>query len=252
MPGYISHTIMARDVYKKLNNRNINLDYMLTYSLGGDLCKYSKCRKDSHNTKQDEFIYNMADYIKENNLIDDSECLSVLYAHICHYCMDDIIHPLVRKVDKSCVKNRKNHTLIEGYYDSYLIKSKYGIRVDKYNNKEIFKGKLNNKISSMINYSYEKTYNVLNVSKYYRFNIWLYKKIKYLYKILGINLLKKLSGFNKFMRINKNIDLFNNKNKIVYRNYCDKECKNNLDELYNLSVTRAIKYINEINKYLKE
>ena len=56
MPAYISHTLMARDVYNKLDN-DVNLNYMITFSLGGDLCKYSKCRKDSHNIKQKEFIY---------------------------------------------------------------------------------------------------------------------------------------------------------------------------------------------------
>lgn len=252
MPGYVSHTVMARDVYNELNNKNIDLDYMLTFSLGGDLSKYSKCRKDSHNIKQNEFIYNMADYLKENGLINDKECLAVLYAHICHYCMDDVIHPLVKKIDKICVRNKSNHTLIEGCYDNYFVNAKYGIRVDRYDNNQLFKAKLKNKISNMINYAYEKTYNTLNISKYYKFNIWLYKKIKYLYKIFGISLLKKISGFNKFMEENKDIDLFNAKNKIVYRDYCDKECKKNLDELYNESIKIAVKYINKIDRYLKE
>ncbi len=250
MPGYVSHTIMARDVYNKLNNKNINLDYMLTFSLGGDLCKYSKCRKDSHHIKQDEFIYNMADYLKQNNLVNNPKCLSVLYAHICHYCMDDTIHPLIRKIDKECIRNKKNHTLIEGYYDNYLCKNKLGLRVDKYDNKILFKGKLDKDISNMINYVYEKTYNVLNISKYYKFNIWLYKKIKYLYKLFGINLLKKFSGFNKFIKENNNIDLFNNNNKIEYKNYCNERCKNNLDSLYDESVKRSISYIKKIDRYL--
>lgn len=234
MPGYVSHTIMARDVYNELNNKNINLNYMLTFSLGGDLCKYSKCRKDSHRIKQDEFIYNMADYLKENNLVKDSECISVLYAHICHYVMDDIVHPLVRKVDKITVRNKKNHTLIEGYYDNYLSTTKCNLRVDKYDNNILFKGKMNKKISNMINYTYLKTYGVDNVSKYYKFNIWLYKKIKYLYKVFGINLLKKYSGFNKFMNDNKNINLISN-----------------LDELYDESLNKTINYIKKVNKYLE-
>lgn len=252
MPGYVSHTVMARDVYNKIDNKNINIDYMITFSLGGDLCKYSKCRKASHNIKQDEFIYNMADYLKENNLLNDKECLAVLYAHICHYCMDDVIHPLVRKIDKTCVKNKKNHTLIEGYYDNYLVTNSYGVRVDKYDNRLLFKGKLNKKVSNMIDYVYEKTYDTKDVSKYYKFNIWLYKKIKYLYRMFGIGLLKKFSGFNKFIKDNKNVDLFNNKNLITYKSYLRKEDNKSLDELYDESVNRAIKYINKINKYLKE
>ena len=32
MPAYVSHTIMAREVYKKIDNKNVNLDYMVTFS----------------------------------------------------------------------------------------------------------------------------------------------------------------------------------------------------------------------------
>ena len=30
MPGFVSHTIMAKDVYDKLNNKDVNLNYMMT------------------------------------------------------------------------------------------------------------------------------------------------------------------------------------------------------------------------------
>ena len=39
MPGYVSHTVLAHDVYNKIN-KDINIDYMLTFSLGGDLCNF--------------------------------------------------------------------------------------------------------------------------------------------------------------------------------------------------------------------
>ena len=41
MPAYTSHTIMAKEVYKKLNDSNVSYDYMINHSLGGDLCKYA-------------------------------------------------------------------------------------------------------------------------------------------------------------------------------------------------------------------
>ena len=132
MPGFVSHTVMARDVYHRLKNKCANLDYMVTYSLGGDLSKYAKCRYETHHKDMDKFIYNMADYIKENNLINNKDIMGVLYGHICHYVMDSIIHPLVRKVDKSCISNRHNHTLIEVYYDNYLVNYRYQIDKSEY------------------------------------------------------------------------------------------------------------------------
>ncbi len=238
MPAYISHTLMSKDVYNKLNNKEVNLDYMVTFSLGGDLCKYSKCRKDSHNIKQKEFIYNMADYLKENNLKEDPILLGVLYGHICHYVMDDMLHPLIRNIDKSCVKNKSNHTLIEGYYDNYLLDKKLNTSVDKYDNRVLFKGRINKRVSNMINYAYKKTYDTKNVSLYYKFNLFLYKKIKYLYKIFKLDTLKKHSGYNEFRDNNRSIDLLNY--GVI-----------NLDSLYDESVNKALEYIEEIDKYLK-
>ena len=252
MPAYVSHSIMAREVYNKINNDNVSLEYMLTFSQGGDLCKYSKCRRDSHNIKQDEFIYNMADYIISNNLIHDKECIGVLYGHICHYVMDDVIHPLIRKVNKNNKKRKNNHTLIEGYYDSYLSRTHCKKQINEYDNKAIFKGKMNRKITKMINYVYDITYNTKHVSSYYKLNIFLYKKIKYLYKLFSLKTLKKYSGFNDFMEDNKNVDLFNNDNKIRYKKKRKKESCESLDESYERSIKRAIEYINKINNYMEE
>ncbi len=250
MPAYVSHTIMARDVYNKISNKNVSLDYMITFSLGGDLSKYAKCRKDSHRIKKDEFIFNMCDYMKKNKLINDSECLGVLYGHICHVIMDDVMHPLIRKIDKICDDGKRDHTLIEGYIDSYLVKYKYKKTIDKYDNNALFKGKINKKTKDMIDYVYNYTYNNNHVSRYYKFNIFLYKKIKYLYKIFSINFLKKISGFNKFIKKNKTIDIFNNDNRVCYTNYIGFNENDSVIDLYNESVDLAVCYISNINRYL--
>lgn len=234
MPGYVSHTIMAKDVYNKIKNKKVNLDYMLTFSLGGDLTKYSKCRYDTHHTKQEEFIDKIITYIKENNLTNDGEVLGVLYGHICHYVMDKRMHPLVYRIDKACVKDKHNHTLIEGYIDNYLVNYKYHYMVDKYDNNRIFKGKVNKKITKMLDTVYLDIYDTKGISRYYKFNLWLYKKIKYLYKILDINILKKISGYNNFRKNNRSINF-------------------NVDivKIYNDSVNEAYKYIVKFDKQTK-
>jgi len=252
MPTYVAHTMMARDVYKKLNNKNVSLDYMLTYSLGGDLTNYSKARYDSHHKKRKEFFQNMAIYIKENNLQNDPESLGVLYGHICHYALDDTAHPLIRKVTKACKPNKNNHSCIEYYYDMYLTKKRYNIPINKYNNKELFKGKPNKKVSKILDYTYEKTYGHKHISKYYRLNIFIYKKIRYVYKIFGLNIVKKILGLTKFLELNKDIDLLNKNNKIIYKSINNKEESKDFESLYKESIQNALKDIKEINKLLKK
>ena len=246
MPSYISHTIMARDVYKKLKNNNVDLNYMLTYSLGGDLLKFSKCRYESHKKSKELFFKNMITYIKNNSLEDDSEILGVLYGHICHYALDDTMHPLVRKMAKECKPNKKNHGFIESYYDIYLVKEKYNEEINKYDNKALFKGKITKKISKMLDYSYDKTYNIKHLSRYYKLNIFLYKKIRYLYMIFNIKTIQNLTGYTNFININKNIDLLNNNNEIEYRNINNETRKDSFNNLYEESIRIALKEIEKI------
>ena len=247
MPGFVSHTVMAYDVFNKINKKNVSLEAMLTYSLGGDLCKYAKCRYDSHHIKQDIFIDNMARYIKDNKLENNKELVGVLYGHILHYVMDDTIHPLIRKVDKTCFKNKKNHSLIEEYYDSYLTKKIFKINKKEYLKRKILNIKVNKEISKMIDYTYDMTYHTCNVSKYYRFNLLLYKILRRIYLLFNINFIERISGLKRFLIVNKDIDLYNNNHIIKYNGYLKKECDSSLDELYNESIDRAIKYINKIN-----
>ncbi len=231
MPGFVSHTIMAKDVYDKLNNKDVNLNYMMTYSLGGDLCKYAKCRYDSHHKDMDKFIYEMARYIKENNLI-NSDMLGILYGHICHYVMDDIIHPLVRSVAGNGPRRKRNHTLIEVYYDNYLVKKRYHITKEQYLKRGILNTKSNKTINALINNVYNEVYYTNNVYKYYQFNLWLYRQLRNIYIVFGERLTNKLMGLNRFLKTNK-------------------MANQAFDDVYELSVVLAIEYIKNINNYLK-
>lgn len=235
MPSFISHTIMAYDVYNKLDKKNVNLEYMLTYSLGGDLSKYSKCRYDTHHRNQDQFIDNMIDYIKRNKLMDDKEIMGVLYGHISHYLMDSMLHPLIRKVDKACIKNKRNHALIEEYYDNYLVEEKYNTDIKSYLKNNILGGKVSKKIAGMIDCVYIETYGIKRVSRYYKFNLLLYRILRRIYLLFNINFIKKVSGLVNFLENNKDVDLVNNN-----------ESKNSLDTLYDECVKKTISYICKI------
>lgn len=246
MPAYVSHSIMAKEVYNKINNDNVSLDYMLTYSLGGDLARFSKCRRECHKIKMEEFIDNMWIYMKDNKLDNDSIYLGVLYGHICHYYMDSVCHPLIRKVDKiSTFVGIKNHTLIEGYIDSYLVKNKYGVDIGRFKTRNIFRGKIR-RVYKMIDYVYYKTYGVKYVSFSYFLSIFLYSKIRWLFILFGKKLLIRFSKFDRYMDVNKNLDIVNSKRKIEYNDYLGDECFDSFIELYNKSIDVAICRINNL------
>lgn len=244
MPAYVSHAVMARDVYDMIDNTNVSLDYMLTYSLGGDLARFSSCRRTCHKERTEEFIDNMWKYIKDNNLIKDEDYIGVLYGHICHYYMDIVCHPLIRKIDKISINvGIRSHTLIEGYLDSYLVKYKYNVDIGKFNTKYIFRGRIR-KIYKMIDYVYIETYGVKYVSFSYFLTKLMYSKIRWLFLIFGKKILKKISGFNKYMNVNKGIDIVNEKKGIEYNNYLGNKCNDSFMELYNESIRVAICRIN--------
>ena len=244
MPAYISHAIMAQDVYERISNKHISLDYILTYSLGGDLARFSSCRRMCHKIKMEEFIDNMWSYIKDNDLTYDGNYLGVLYGHICHYYMDSVCHPLVRIIDKMSINvGVKSHTLIESYIDAYLVKNKYNKDIDKFKTKYIFNGNIR-KVYKMIDYVYEKTYGVKYVSFSYFLSIYLYGKIRILFVLFGKELLKKLSKFNKYMNVNKGIDIVNDKKQIEYKNYLGCKCNDNFMELYEESIKLSLSRIN--------
>jgi hypothetical protein len=229
MPGFVSHTVMARDVYNKLKDKNVSIDYMMTYSLGGDLSKYAKCRYDTHHKDMDKFIYEMARYIKDNKLIDDEKVMGVLYGHICHYVMDDTIHPLVRRTCKECIKNKHNHTLVELFYDNYLVHFKK----KEYLKKGILNTRSNKVIDKMLNTIYSDIYNTKGVANYYKGNLFLYKTLRNIYIIFGERIIDNIRGLDRFTKKNPNI------------------YDNTLESDYKLSIDLACEYIKNVNNFLK-
>jgi len=246
MPAYISHCLMASDVYNKIDNSCVNKDYMLTFSLGGDLARFSKCRRISHKEKTEKFIDNMWNYIKENGLVNNKEYMGVLYGHICHYYMDIVCHPLIRKVDKLSVNvGIKSHTLIEGYIDSYLVNNKLDRDIDKYDTRKLFKGKVS-RIYKMINDVYYKTYGVKYVSFSYFISKFLYSKIRLLFILFGKKFLRKMFKFNKYIDKNKDIDIVNNNKDIYYKDYLGNKINDSFIELYNKSIELSIDRIKNL------
>lgn len=246
MPAYMSHIIMARDVYDKIDNKKVDLHYMLTFSLGGDLCRFSKCRRLSHKIKMEEFIDNIWKYIKDNDLSSDGRYMGFLYGHICHYYMDMVCHSLIRKIDKISIRTRmKSHTLIEGYIDSYLVEYKYNSDIRNVNTKDMFKGSVI-KLSKMIDYVYNNTYGIKYLSVSYYITKIMYSNIKWLFIIFGKRLLRKISSFDKYISINKDIDIVNSNKSVYYKDYLGNEINDSFIDLYNKSIELSIDRINSL------
>ena len=123
MPAYLSHAIMADQVYHEAFKEDlfrsfVDYEAMKTFSLGTDLAYYSKksCHP-SHNFRTQEFFLCMLSYIKEHCLWEDEKIMALLYGHICHYFLDIYWHPFVYYMERGFESSGliTNHMLMEGF-----------------------------------------------------------------------------------------------------------------------------------------
>jgi len=234
MPSHITHIIIARKIFDNKKDIEIDEDYFVTFSLGADLSKFSKVRKLSHKIKQRELIENMCNYLIENKLMDDKYLLSTIYGHISHMVSDNVIHPLIYKEVNRCMnKKLRNHTLIESYYDAFLLKKIFNLNVLEFDLKNILCGNVS-RIAKMLDYAYYKTYGYKNISRYYRLMLFSYRNFSILYKFFGINNLIKISRYNIFLK--DNISCIN---------------KEEFISLYKRTINESLIHIKNTELYLK-
>ena len=63
-------------------------------------------------------------------------------------------------------------------------------------------------------------------------------------------MIDNIYGLNKFLNKNKNIDILNDKEKIIYKNSLREEDNESLIKIYDESIIIALEYINNVNNYL--
>lgn len=263
MPAYLSHAIMGEEVYKKsieesLFKIEINQNDIKTYSLGVDLAAFSKANLYlSHNTKTREFFLNMILYIKENNLLENSEVIALLYGHIAHYFLDINTHPLIyyNEVGQANVTKIDNHKLVEGYLSSYLSEQILGKDYMEIKPSYFNKGNLKSKeVINLLKVLYYKTYNEANVMSSYKKVLALFTGIETIIKsgIVNKEQLVELSGFKKFLITNNihKID-FLNKYSRLWRNPVTGELHyESFMDLYKKAIQETIEAIDVVNKCL--
>ena len=263
MPAYMSHAIMMEKLYKDYVNDNkvfkntLDINDLKTYSLGLDLSMTSLTL--THNPHEEytrDFFISMITYIKDNNLVNKNNVISLLYGHIAHYFLDVYAHPFIYYIEKSNKSNTiiPTHHLIEGYLDSYLSEKILKKDVMMLNEKYFNKGKIAKESLMLLNDIYYKIYHAKNIGFIYKRTLYL---LSLLEKFIKYNHFSKkdlyrISGLKKFLNDNKLsfIDL-NNEKCLYYQNPVNGEySRKSFLELFYLSIYKTLDAICEVNKYL--
>lgn len=264
MPAYISHAIMADNLYeeaKKESNLfkiNLNKDEIKGYSLGADLATMSNnvC-KNPHENYTKALFFNMVTYIKENNLIEDEHIIALLYGHIAHYFFDINAHPLIFYIEKGCNKvgNIPNHHLVEGYISSYLSREILGksimeIKPDYFNKIDLS----NKNVVSLINSIYQNVYNDPEMIISYKSTMGIFNNIEKVIKtgLFSEKKLIKLSKFNEFKYKNNlsNEEITNSYNETYTNPVTGEKHNESFIELYNKSLEMSLDAIEKVNECL--
>lgn len=196
MPATVVHAYFANDIYdilpKNIKNKvaldrlkmfGQSMDSLMFYNLFS-VCPGQRIRDFSnyfHENNSQEFFINLINYIKDNNLANDVDCCSFLIGMICHYELDSTVHPYVYyktgvfdKKNKFTYKYNNVHTFMETFLDNDMIRRRestipYKFKLGKFCfDTTIFSDKLNN----TIDYTFDKTFGLKNMSKIY------YKSLK--------------------------------------------------------------------------
>lgn len=288
MPSTITHQYFAKDVYEKLNENTrkkidpsiLNIttqgpdpfNFYTFYSFGINK-KVTKLGQMMHRNHTKKYIITMAKYIKEKNLVDNSEIMSYFYGTILHMILDSVIHPFVfYKTGNFNYKNKKSykyngyHKDLETFFDCYLIYTRESILPHQ---KKIYKNlDVNFKTADFIefiNYILKEVYHFDNGFKYYQKSIKAYYfnslivrydpwkiKIK-LFKISDLlfgKLYTKLFGYtysNNFKDKQHYLNIEKNEWNHPVSQY--EYYNTSLLELYILAMHKAIKLINDVDIY---
>ena len=289
MPATITHAYFGRDLFNKLpkdikNIINNQKKSMMMFAQSMDALMFynvynpfpgKKIRTFSstfHNNKTDEFFSNLITYMKNNNYYSDPKSLAFLYGLIAHFCLDSTTHPYIfyktgefRKEDKDTFKYNGYHSYMESYIDNYYLKKFDNTNKVNFNSFcfdfEPFSEALNN----CIDYSFNKTFNIKNMSKKY------YKSLKQMknfiilfrfdytgikrncYTLIDTITPKQLFRFKSLsynLNNYENYDFLNiKKKKWCYPVDKEKTSTKSFPDLYNDALKEAQKIIKEINLY---
>ena len=254
MPSYVSHAIQASNVLDKVyKDKQVFIepdrDAMKTFAMLYD-SPHSIKDLNNHDQHAKDLILKIAQIIKERKLFVDSEAISLLYGHICHFAFDAKVHPYINHL-AARTKERKispvsNHLLMELYLDEYLSKQLYKCDTLHLGCDFLGHANLHNpNIVDTVNDAYKTVYDHDKMIRYYR---------RFECLINDANLLKKLTHkqladlflFKHFLdKNNISVERITN----VYHNQW-LDSSDSFMDLYHQSLTLSQELINLVNKFI--
>ena len=292
MPSTVTHSYFMRDVYNKLDDKikdNIILEDAKTFAQGPDIfyfynmCfgkksnKYRNMGNYMHKHNVNLYFNNMINYIKNNNLEPDKQCISFLYGSICHFVLDSVVHPFVfyktgvfNKKDAKTYKYNGLHQEMEYYLDAYLIFQNEKIEAKDY---KMYKyilnnDKLNDNTLSLIGDVIKDTYDFENMDKIYGKCIKDMKRFFKLFNYDPYGIKKKCYSLldiftpKGFIRKKKFSFYLTHNSKKYYLNLDKNEWNHPVSlyetynysfiELYVIAIDKAYSIINEVDKILSD
>jgi hypothetical protein len=290
MPSSVTHAYFGLDLYDRLNVDKRKLlksykNHLKTFAQGPDVLFFYKlfCPKYGKNVRllghymqrsnTQDFFINLITEIKKSKLNKNPEVLSFLYGFISHYVLDMTMHPYIiyktgmyDKKNKSSYKYAGEHAKLELYIDAYLIKIRNKVKPSSFKTHQFCfpVTTLSNKLKTLIDNVFDKTFNKKGMGKTYQASI---KHTKMLYRMLRndhtgikkqiyslIDLLPinfKMKAISYHVKLNKN-DYYLNLSKDFWNHPLDKNlvCNYSVIELYSIALNETVKLVNEVDKVL--
>lgn len=289
MPSITTHRLFGLDVLNKLPNNikeNIDKDIYTVFCQSFDnffyynLISFKKGKsirefgRYCHKNKTQEYFINIIKYIKDNNLENNSDCLSYLYGSITHLVLDSTMHPYVfyktgvfKKNDITSYKYNGLHTKLEAMLDKYFYELKFNKQYNSYPHYKYNFPKINFscELKNIVNHSFKTTFNKNNMANIYyksynqgRF-IFKYgvfdkygvkRKLYQLIDILRPQKYKKNLYVSSYIK-EININYLNHCKSSWYCSATENYINFSVDELYNVAISKAIKIIKKLDKLLQ-
>lgn len=292
MPSIYVHTMFSRDVKNKLDKKTQELinqkeQFYKMFSQSFDNLYYYNflsLRKGKdirgfgtycHRNNTQKYLFNIINYIKDNNLKDNAEVMCYLYGSLNHYAADSIIHPFIYYKTGRYSSARKEqtkkyigiHADTELRLDAYFYEKETSQSFKKYKiyNDLYRKLTFSKDLKNAIDYVFEKTYSKKNMgnifNKSYNQSNLVYKLLMYdpygiklfCYKImdyLSPNKTKKIASFCLHKEPIEE-SFFNNKhNHWCYPIDMDLISDESFDDVYKKAIKRAVELIKATNKYI--